>query len=290
VGVWADDRRAQDARPLTRIAMSGDYFIGVNAAEIERLRAQHEAWRPETESLWTDAGFDSCTSIIDFGCGPGFTSMDLARTVEPSGEICAVDKASSYLKYLADQARTSGVRNISTLKADLTERRSVPGRFDGAFCRWFLAFLRDDLEIVLQNVRDSLRPGGVFAAMEYLTLGSVTCSPPSAAFEANTRAWIEFYAQHGGDTSVGASLPQRLASSGFTVRTVRCVGGMADPRHRWWGWWGRLIRDFGPKFVEAGLLRSDEWDELQRDWATRSEEPHSFIYTPILLQVIADRD
>ena len=269
--------------------MSGDYFIGVNASEVDRLRAQHEAWKPETERLWKDAGFDSFTSVIDLGCGPGFTSLDLARTVRPHGEICAVDKASEYLGYLSDQARRLGVTNLTALNADLTKSRSISGTFNGAFCRWFLAFLRPDLEVVLENVRDSLRPGGIFAAMEYLTLRSVTCSPSSAAFDANTRAWIEFYARHGGDTSIGASLPGRLSSAGFNIRSLTCVGGMAHPKHRWWGWWGRLIRDFGPTFVEGGLLRQDEWEALQREWELFSDQPHSFIYTPILLQVIAER-
>jgi SAM-dependent methyltransferase len=266
-----------------------DYFIGVTASEIDRLRAQHEAWRPETESLWQDAGFRSSCSILDLGCGPGFTSLDLARQVGSSGQVCAVDKSASYLDYLAGQARSLAITNITSLNADLSEPGSIPGAFDGAFCRWFLAFLRDDLDAVLENVRGSLRPGGTFAAMEYLTLRSATCSPSSAAFDANTRAWIEFYASHGGDTSVGESLPHRLAAAGFEVRSLRCVGGMADPTHRWWGWWERLIRDFGPRFVESGLLLSSEWDALLRDWALFSSQPNSFIYTPVLLQVVAER-
>ena len=269
--------------------MSVDYFIGVNAPEIDRLRAQHEAWRPETELLWKDAGFYGCRSVVDLGCGPGFTSIDLARVVGASGDVCAVDKASSYLTYLADRARAQAIANISVLDADVSKPRSLAGRFDGAFCRWFLAFLRDDLDVVLENVRECLHPRGTFAAMEYLTLRSLTCSPPSAAFDANTRAWIEFYARHGGDTSVGASLPRRLTQSGFNIRSLRCVGGMADPTHRWWSWWDRLIRDFGPRFVDEGLLSADEFDSLQRDWAVLPLQPGAFIYTPVLLQVVAER-
>lgn len=270
--------------------MSSDYFIGVSEAEVDRLRMQHDAWRPETELLWKDAGFTSCRSMLDLGCGPGFTSLDLARIVGPAGEVCAVDKADSYLQSLAGQARARRVANVRVLNADLARSQSISGSFDGAFCRWFLAFLRDDLDVALQNIRESLRPGGVFAAMEYLTLGSLTCSPPSEAFDANARAWVEFYARHGGDTTVGQVLPRRLASAGFRVRSMRCVGGMAGPQHRWWSWWGRLIDDFGPKFVEEGLLRPQELEALYRDWADLSGQPHSFIYTPILLQVIAERE
>jgi hypothetical protein len=42
--------------------------------------------------------------------------------------------------------------------------------------------------------------------------------------------------------------------------------------------------------VEEELLQPDELDALHRDWAELSSRPNSFIYTPILLQVVAERE
>ena len=159
-------------------------------------------------------------------------------------------QASGYLAYLADQPR-AGLR-MSPSRRDLT-RADLSREFDGAFCRWFLAFLRDDLDVVLENVRGMPPSGGVFAAMEYLTLRSATCSPSSAAFDANTPSWIEFYARHGGDSSIGESLPGRLSSAGFRIRSLMCVGGMAIP-YRWWEWWGRLFVTSGRHLSRLALL------------------------------------
>ena len=60
--------------------MADDYFIGVHARELERLRDQHAAWRPETEALWKAAGFRAGQHLADLGCGPGYSALDLARS------------------------------------------------------------------------------------------------------------------------------------------------------------------------------------------------------------------
>ena len=72
--------------------MTDDYFIGVHARELERLKAQHDAWKPESAALWHAAGFGSGQRIADFGSGPGFTALELATIVGPSGRVVALDK------------------------------------------------------------------------------------------------------------------------------------------------------------------------------------------------------
>ena len=264
-----------------------DYFIGVHARELDRLREQDASWAPETRALWAAAGFGAGQHLADLGSGPGFTTPALARVVGPAGCVTAIDKASPYLDFLREEARRARFDNVRTAVADLTTLDAIDGPFDGAFCRFFLAFLIADLDRVLGTVHRSLGPGGALAAMEYLTLSSATCSPPGRGFDAHTRAWIEYYRAHGGDTSVGSYLPQRLARAGFAIEHVSCAGGMAHPGDRWWTWWGRLMQDFGETLAAGGFMSADELAHLRRDWADASQRSEAFMHTPLLLRVVA---
>ncbi|HEX2829661.1 MAG TPA: class I SAM-dependent methyltransferase [Burkholderiales bacterium] len=269
--------------------MSDDYFIGVHARELERLRDQHAAWQPETHALWARAGFANARHIADLGSGPGFTTFDLARLVGSEGAVTAIDKAAPFLRYVEEEAQRRGVANVRTRAADVVDDALGKARFDGAFCRFFLAFVIDELDAVLANIRDSLEPGGVFAMMEYLTLDAATCSPPVRGFDAHTRGWIAYYRANGGDTTVGSVLPAKLASAGFEVVATDCVGGMARSGTRWWHWWGRLMSDFGDTLAEGGFMSADEVRELHEDWARATADPLAFIHTPVLVQIVARR-
>lgn len=267
--------------------MTDQYFIGADASELQRLKHQHAAWEPETRALWKRAGFGPGQHIADFGSGPGFTSLELAEIVGTSGRVTAIDKAATFLEFLAREARERKHANIRTVVTDVTTLTRIDGALDGAFSRWFLAFLIADLDHVLRCIHASLKPGGVLAAMEYLTLGSTTASPPLRGFDAHTRAWAEYYDKYGGDTAVGTYLPAKLINAGFEIMSIECVGGVATPAHRWWTWWQRLMDDFGEKLVDEGCMSAADFRGLREDWALASKNPAAFIHTPLLLQIVA---
>jgi precorrin-6B methylase 2 len=269
--------------------MDEPYFIGVDGDELGRLRQQDGAWGPETKALWQRAGFARGMHIADLGCGPGFTSMDLAELVGTAGRVTALDKAATFLEFLAAEAKSRGIENVRTVATDLTTLTRIDGALDGAFSRWFLAFLVEHLDHVLDCIYRSLKPGGVLAVMEYLTLESASASPPMRGFDDHTKAWTRYYAAHGGDTTVGSYLPARLRGAGFRVTSIECVGGMAKPDHRWWQWWGRLADDFGEKLAAGGFMSAQALEHLRADWRSASAAPDAFIYTPILVQIVASK-
>lgn len=269
--------------------MSERYLECISGSELERLQSQHEAWLPETLSLLKDAGFPSCRRIAEFGCGPGFTSLEIARSLNRQASITAVDVSDYYLNHLRQQSEVHKLTHLRVVSADLMNPISNLGEHDAAFCRWFLAWVTRGLDQVLENINKSLRVGGVFACMEYLTLRSTCHSPPCSGLPEYIRSWEDFYLDCGGTTELGCSLPQALLRNGFEIIEVRSVGGYAEKGHRLFAWWKRLYEDFHQRFLEKGLLSSQGIDSLNEYWKASEITPGAFIYTPILLQVIAKR-
>lgn len=263
-----------------------DYFLGVHQQELERLDRQHTAWQPSTQALIERANLSNCKSILDFGCGPGFTTFEIAKHC-PNAQITALDKATLYQDYLKHQIEQKQAKNIQPLYEDVLNLLNHPATYDGAFCRWVLAFLIPDLKEILAAIYEKLNPGGVFAAMEYLTLGNVLSSPPNEGFLANTKGWHNFYLTNGGDAQVGTYLPKLLQEVGFTLEHQTCVGGFAPVGHRWWHWWRDAHENFAPVFVEQNLMTEEERLEASTFFKAQETNEKGFIYSPIILQVVA---
>lgn len=263
-----------------------DYFLGVHQAELTRLERQHLAWLPETERLIHEAGLRNCERILDLGCGPGFTTFMLAQHC-PNSVITGLDKANLYQNYLRHKIETNEVANIKSIRADVLDLAQQDGLFDAAFCRWFLAFLITDLSVVLQAIYDKLKPGGIFVPMEYLTLDTFTTVPPNKYFDTYKKAWKHFYLENGGDANIGTYLPDLLKEIGFTIEYKKCVGGMSPVNHRLWSWWKDAFDNFAPTFVEQGLMSQEDFEGMEAYWKQQIENRDSFIYTAIILQMVA---
>ena len=64
----------------------GDYVLGTQDVEVERLGLQHLVWRPRASDAWRRAGFTVGQHLLDVGCGPGYAALDLAAIVGASGK------------------------------------------------------------------------------------------------------------------------------------------------------------------------------------------------------------
>ena len=79
--------------------MGADYILGTHRDELERLRFQHELWRPICQAAWDRAGFAAGQRVLDLGAGPGFAALDLARLVGPRGRVLALERSGDYVAW-----------------------------------------------------------------------------------------------------------------------------------------------------------------------------------------------
>jgi len=124
-------------------------------------------------------------------------------------------------------------------------------------------------------------------SLGYLTLNNTLSAPPNDGFLANTKAWHNFYLTNGGDAQIGTYLPQLLLEAGFTLEHQTCVGGLAPVGHRWWNWWRAAHDDFAPVFVEQDLMTIAEKQAATNFFKAQENNQDGFIYSPIILQVVA---
>jgi len=102
---------------------------------------------------------------IDVGAGMGYFSVCLARLVGPSGHVTAIDIQPQMLSALAKRARK---RNVSDrLTTHLASQRSLGAH---AAADFILAFWMvhevPDLRSLLAEIRDLLKPSGLFLLVE----------------------------------------------------------------------------------------------------------------------------
>src|SRR5689334_9502400 len=153
-----------------------DYLLGMSAAEIDRLRRQHETWQADTEHVWRRAGFRAGHTIVDLGCGPGFTSLALAAWVGPTGRVVAVDASAVATDHLRATLTLEPRANVEIVTHDVCALDLRPWKPHGLFARWLFSFLPAPEEIVAR-LAANLEPGTTVAAMDYWNYRAISSQP-----------------------------------------------------------------------------------------------------------------
>lgn len=120
-----------------------------NAAQIADWNgAVGERWAAEQQSLdaliqpFGDAALAAARAapgekVLDIGCGCGETTLTLARTVGPSGEVLGVDVSGPMLRVARNRA--AGLANINFMEADASQA-PLPNGFSLLFSRFGVMF------------------------------------------------------------------------------------------------------------------------------------------------------
>lgn len=271
---------------------SGDYVLGTDQQEFDRLRLQHELWRPQAEAAWRRAGLGPGQRVLDLGAGPGLASLDLARVVGASGQVLALERSETYLASGHAAATREGLTQLRFLRHDLLAAPLSPELigpgFDLAWCRWVAMFL-PQLEPLLELMRAALRPGGRVVCHEYMHWSTFGLHPHGTTIRRfGERVQASFRAA-GGDPDVNRRLPSLLARQGFVLEELRPLPVLGPPESMAAQWMERFVRVYAESLERQGLWSAADTAGIEADIEAARSDPGSYWVGPTVLELRARR-
>ena len=265
--------------------VESEYILGTEREEIERLRFQHQVWVEAAYALWGRAGFRFGDVLLDLGCGPGFTSFELALVVGPKGTVIARDKSPRFLEFLRVERDRLSRAQIETSLGPVEELDLGREHLDGAYARWLLCWVPDP-GAVLERVARSLKRGGRLALQEYLDWGAMKLVPRSESFARAVEACMQSFGAGEATIDIGDHIPSLAERCGLQVEYFQPLARLGRAGSPEWKWLAQFLGSYLPKLVDQGLLERDELDGCLRDLDERTEEGSSYCYTPTMVDVL----
>ena len=115
-------------------------------------------------------GLKQGDTFLDAGCGDGYISLESSNIVGDNGRVYALDVYPESIETVKKEIRARNLDNIKAILADITE--TIPlstATIDIVLMANVLhGFVAEgEVEEVLNNISKVLKPGGVFAIVEF---------------------------------------------------------------------------------------------------------------------------
>jgi SAM-dependent methyltransferase len=266
------------------------YPFGYGDEELERLGDQHRVWQEHNQGFLSRAGFEEGDTLVDLGCGPGFTTLDLARRVGPKGRVIAVDRDGERsiprVRRLADRA---GLENVETRVAELERFDLPPESIDGVYGRWVLMYLpEDEVRSLIVRIASWLKPGAACALAELCNYRHITVHPRAEHLDLVAEALMRAAGAHGGNPEIGNVLPGFLDHAGLCVELGVVVKAIR-PATQEWIWPDALFRQLLPRLVDRGYLTPEVSSRFLAEWEVRCQDPATVFFPSPVMEAVGRR-
>jgi SAM-dependent methyltransferase len=262
-----------------------EYILGTDAEELERLGFQHKTWVKEAYELFERAGLGAGDVVLDLGCGPGFTTLELAHVVGPRGRVIARDVSARFLETLRRECARLGCAHVEPSLGPVEELALAEGSLDAAYARWLFCWLADPLP-ALARVTRALRPGGRLLLQEYVDWGAMRLLPHAPAFARAVEACLASWKAGGATIDFAARVPELAPRAGLALEHFHPRARLGRAGSLEWRWIGEFFRVYLPKVAERGLLTEHEIEAWRREWDERTASGASWVMTPTMADVI----
>ncbi|PYL32117.1 MAG: hypothetical protein DMF39_00265 [Verrucomicrobia bacterium] len=269
------------------MAADRDYILGTHEEEISRLGLQHDVWRPVVLDCWKRAGITAGKRVLDIGAGPGYAAIDLAEIVGPNGEVVALERSSNFVKAFREMVRTHSLA-VQIHEIDLMTDDLPAGDYNFAWCRWVVSFV-DDSALLIQKLGCVMPKGSLSIFHEYGHYETWRFFPRLPMQERFREHVIAAWRESGGEPDGAARLPELLADNGFVIRSARPHVFCLRPDDYMWQWPATFIEIYLSRLIQMGRIDQKFSDKVRADLARAETNHNSFMLTPLVLEIIAEK-
>jgi SAM-dependent methyltransferase len=264
----------------------GDYVLGTQDEEIDRLGLQHQVWRVPMLEGWARAGIEPGQRVLDVGAGPGFATIDLAEIAGPTGRVIAFERSPRFLAALEARAAQLGLVNVEAHEHDVAQAPLGTDMADAAWCRWVLSFVADP-QATVRHIAHALRSGGIAIFHEYADYGAWQMMPPDPDVDRFRALVMQSWRDNGGEPDIALRLPTLLAAAGMEVVEARPLIRIVRRGDHEWAWPASFMAVNAARLHELGYATAEEAARFAR--ALDDGPDDTLMITPLVAEIIARR-
>lgn len=195
-----------------------DHWVEVSQSRQDAYEEMFR-WRPEMEPLLAPARIVEGERVLDFGCGPGHLSVEVARRVGSGGHVDAIDINADFIASARARANADGV-GTQFAAHNVTEPvlPFADASFDLAMSKSVLEYVDDPASVLAEFYR-VLKPGGrahvIDSDWRMMVLEPIGAERQARLFDAARIAWQT--------PDIGRRLPGLFRAAGFRDVSVNVL-------------------------------------------------------------------
>lgn len=148
------------------------FFILIVVVKVSYAQYKTEDWKERdtwmnVSKIFEFAQIKSGSAVADIGCHEGYLTIHLAEKVEESGKVYAVDVRQDRLDTLDEYIKDHKFKNIKTILGDY-DNPKLPKELLDVVIIMDTYHEMDDYIIILEHIKQSLKPGGRILILEKL--------------------------------------------------------------------------------------------------------------------------
>jgi len=251
------------------------YGMGYSNTFIDMLKMR----KVETNAQFLIPYLKRGLKILDCGCGPGSMTIGFANYVK-NGNAIGIDIEESQIEIAREDAKKSGVNNVTFQNASVLELPFKDNTFDIVFSQALLSHLKDPISALLEQKR-VVKQGGMVAARNIYHSG-IVFYPQSALLNEAARFHVQPVRDHGGDPDLGIKLGQLFRTADFNnvKHTVFCETGDITALARNFYVDETVNRAYSKKLLADGKITLEKLQAYQKAWLDFANDPNAFSYCP----------